>query len=831
MSESRMAFDREDTASTSSERSPPRKQSRRRSSRVYQCPVESCGKAYSRAEHLSRHQLNHDPKGIFKCHVPGCCRSFVRGDLHSRHEARHISEHLQQQNDNLKPPCASHSDSVQAAISLQQSQLQATSALVTREIPSQAPMQANQLNQNASVSQLDQLPDIAMWRNGVPVTTEMPSFGGNSYSSSLFTIPDDFIQFLFDGNQPNNLRNDDNAGLASYQSYTNTQSQFSESPNPDIFSESYLPQLPVTISTASYESNLPSKALSIEKSKQIFNLIRDKLSGDRNPPVFSFQNSLLDGDPSRDFCIMSRHMMQEHINSYWMNFHSQLPILHWPSFSPNETPDLLLIAIIIIGASCSIKSNDKAMARSATEFSTVLAWYLRWEVFSSMHLQSNNLWVFQTLLLLEVYEKTYSTRALHERAHIHHATAIMLMRRGSFLVGRSPLDTPPNPEECDPVNRTSRSFIDSWWEKWIRREACRRVAFAAFMIDSTHAAMFGHPMIMVTHEMRLVLPCDDALWSATSVDEVRKVETMLRLNGVKPPSFIEGLQKTLNGQEIHTNAFGRSILLCGLFSVSWHMNEREMQINSLNVRSNGINRATKWRRSITRAFDLWKRSYENTAPGISNDMSRWTQDADALLGSRSAFYYLAQLSVHSDILECQITAGAKRLVGRTLRKDEIESARQRIRNSWAPTVEARKATFYAIRFLCSVFRPSAESGQVCDRSFIINYATSNTILPLHRWVLYYAALVVWCYSYVVDGHACIPATAATTIDEDIQDMLRFLSSTDKIKSPEDVAFHRLNGCVGMLRVLCYIFRMGTWELLREGADLFTNGIKLMEAIR
>ncbi len=44
------------------------------------------------------------------------------------------------------------------------------------------------------------------------------------------------------------------------------------------------------------------------------------------------------------------------------------------------------------------------------------------------------LWVFQTLLLLELYEKMFSTRELHERAHIHHATTITLMRRGRSLI-------------------------------------------------------------------------------------------------------------------------------------------------------------------------------------------------------------------------------------------------------------------------------------------------------------------------------------------------------------------------------------------------------------
>ncbi|KFZ11248.1 hypothetical protein V501_04857 [Pseudogymnoascus sp. VKM F-4519 (FW-2642)] len=758
-----------------------------------------------------------------------------------------MSEFLQQHSGSSKTPCTNHSGSTRSpelmdytsdvtldpdcpvqirpqyppngaqtgchyvkSTAMQQPGPQDTSAFIVHEVPNPLPINSNQLNQNITLFQQEQLPDIGIWRTGLPAPTAIPQFSGDRYSRSVFTMPDDFIQFLFDGNQPNNSRNGDNLSTGSFPSCINTQSQFSESPNPDIFSESYLPQFPLTIGTASYEINLPSAALSNEKSKEIFNLIRDRLTGNKHTPELNFQNSTLHRDPSQDLNIMSQNMMQEYINSYWMNFHSQLPILHRPTFSPDKTPNLLLVAIMIIGASCSMKSEDHALARSATEFSTILAWYLRWEVFSSMHIQTNNLWVFQTLLLLETYEKTCSSRALHERAHIHHATAITLMRRGSFLVGSSPLDTPPNQEENDPENQTSRSSSDLWWEKWIEREATRRVAFAAFMIDSTHAAMFGHSMIMVTHEMRLVLPCDDALWSATSVDEVRKVETMLRLNGVKPLPFVEGLQRTLNDQEIHTNAFGRSILLCGLLSVSWHMNQREMQISSLDVKSNGADRGTKWRRSITRAFDLWRGTYEHTTQSISNDMSKWTQDADALLGSRSALFHLAQLSVHANILECQITAGANRVLGRIMRKQEVETARRRIRNEWAPTMEARKATFYAIRFLCSVFCKSTESNQVCDHNFITNYATSNTTLPIHRWVLYYAALVVWCYSYVADGPAHVPASLGSTIDDHIQDMQHFLRSTERIKSPEDVAFHRLNGCTGMLKVLCYIFRMASF---------------------
>ncbi|KAI7014006.1 hypothetical protein KC355_g4837 [Hortaea werneckii] len=65
--------------------------------RVHAC--DECGKTYTRAEHLRRHQQNHKP-GAFPCDVPGCGRSFHRDDLLTRHKTRH---------DSTGPPTRPHS--------------------------------------------------------------------------------------------------------------------------------------------------------------------------------------------------------------------------------------------------------------------------------------------------------------------------------------------------------------------------------------------------------------------------------------------------------------------------------------------------------------------------------------------------------------------------------------------------------------------------------------------------------------------------------------------------------------------------------------------------
>ncbi|KAI4933496.1 uncharacterized protein J4E92_003163 [Alternaria infectoria] len=55
--------------------------------KVHNC--ENCGRSYTRAEHLRRHQKNHAQEDALICQVPGCGKTFVRVDLLQRHQERH----------------------------------------------------------------------------------------------------------------------------------------------------------------------------------------------------------------------------------------------------------------------------------------------------------------------------------------------------------------------------------------------------------------------------------------------------------------------------------------------------------------------------------------------------------------------------------------------------------------------------------------------------------------------------------------------------------------------------------------------------------------------
>jgi hypothetical protein len=756
------------------------------SDRKFECTYEGCGKSYSRAEHLSRHALNHAPKQIYRCDFPNCYRSFVRQDLCIRHRERHTTSGSQLQkrdhytdNDATKTSPAS-SPAITAPDYFVDSEtpkplattFPITTGIETTEIP---------------VSQYSDFPTVLDQPDNLIDLDSMsyPIFGGETYNRSPFAMADDFAAWLF--SEP--------LAPLGYGMVPMVQNQFyMNEPSYNNFC-TVIPQHPMSV-TSILDSGAPPSIISEEKRQELLHLMSTRFNEAAYAAGAKRKDALMEGDLNNDRHVLSLRMMQTYIGSYWYHFHAQLPILHQPTFAADRTPALLLLAIMAIGAATLDKIHGEAATEAAAELASFIAWHLRWEIFMDADFRPPaRLWVFQSLLLLEVYEKLFSTRALHERAHIHHDTTLTLMRRGSSLIGSSSFDTPDTKEE------------DESWSTWIKAEATRRVAFAAFVLDSTHATMFGHSAKMVAHELRLPLPCDEALWAATSAAEVARVQSSLQSHGVRPTMFLDGLKRTLNGQPVRTNAFGRIILMAGLLSVCWHLNQRDLQISSLGV-GQTLGGRDKWRSSLLRAFDNWRRDVDEAlGPSTTSE-------------SRDVLHGLAHMASHVDIVDLQIFAGAGRLMGRSITARDYHSAKEKT-SRWATKASARDATFYALKFLSTCFLdPASHPGE---------YAARDDYLLNRPWVMYFAALVVWTYGYALDGPLRPAPVLATQADRQ-QDMQVFLHRMSQIREPNGLGgLTGRNECLGLLMILRDSFAKPRWELLGEAARLLDSCIAKLQS--
>ncbi|ERS98920.1 hypothetical protein HMPREF1624_04113 [Sporothrix schenckii ATCC 58251] len=1043
--------DNADNSSNSDGPARKRRRSRKGLDKKFECPHSGCGKSYSRAEHLHRHQLNHTPKQIYMCDFPGCERHFVRLDLCNRHRDRHTAKgsslnrkdplpglsspapqeprtpfvggpgstspeslrprrpaapaghkiqtsggpmdlspsafnnsmpfsplsgtptgsysngfppapgggdythtqaHTAQDHQNaiygnhnhgaqtpstlqrLRPtyqspaipqrpastqnsdmydamsptiplaqphqPSHSHSaggfhNNNHPAATPQTSVFVATQNFPAFDLPpsnfpttttttttTTAPIRPSPARRHtrrppphysAAHGDYDAMPAQSgsemMMLDQMSMPNTMTMFGADVLQKSphVGILPDDFMFYLFH-NTPT-----EGSPMLNYQNaYGDVPTRYGIAyPGNDISQQGYFPAAPQQVMSVTnlVDQDLPgSSFLSEEKSQELFELIKERFHENGHTPIGRRNDLITDGDRSNDSHMLSRHMMQAYIVSYWVHFSDQVPILHKPTFSPDLAPDLLLIAIIIIGAACLDKSHNQETIKAGAELSNFLAWHLRWELFMDPNFRPPaKLWVFQTLLLLELYEKMFSTRELHERAHIHHATTITLMRRGRSLIGKTAAESPPNPRvDGSDKDHTSRHSStsggiytqDQWWNNWITNEATRRTAFAAFVIDSIHGTMFGHSTVMVAHEMRLPLPCDDRLWKATSGMDVTRAEAQLASEGTRSIAFLEGIKKTLSGAEVKTNAFGRTILMAGLLSVAWHMHQRDLQVHSLGG-SQGLGGRDKWRGTLNRAFDSWKGDYDKSlqrrdssgqvvdpyaysSGGAGGDSD---SDVNVVFESRVVLHHLAHMATHVDVVDLQVYARAKRLLGRAIANPDLATVKRRMKDIWAPTAKARDATFYAIQFLCSVLLRN-EGNSPLQVAATVNggggggvstpaavseseestYSARDDVLLNRPWVLYFAALVVWSYGYAVEGASPSTPVPSTWADQ-VREMREYLHRFGSIASPEDLKAQRgMNQNTSLLLVLQTTFSRARWELLHEGAALLGNCIQL-----
>lgn len=682
----------------------------------------------------------------------------------------------------------------------------------------------------------------------------VPVFAGDGYSRSPFAMADDFAAWLFGDPHLNNassggLRHDptslggpnsmDDSGNTSRLPYGVDDGSVNGQ-----FGQSIPPQHPMSV-TSILDPALPQPILSEEKRQQLLDLIVRRFYETDRAPVRKQKEAFLGGDRDEPSHVLSLRMMQTYIGSYWYHFHPQMPILHKPTFSADNAQNLLLIAVIAIGASCLDKVHGLPVTKAGAELSNFLAWHLREEIFKDVDfIPPAKLWVFQALLLLEIYEKMYSTRLLHERAHVHHGTTLTLLRRGSSLIGRSGLDSPPMVKD-EMTGQTANggqltsatNTPDQWWNHWIISEATRRVAFAAFIIDSIHATMFGHGATMVAHEMKLPLPCDESLWSATSSAEVGRIEQNLQASGVKPISFFNGLKSTLSGKTVRTNPFGRTALMAGLLSVSWHMNQRDVQVRAIGATALGGRE--KWRSVLTKAFDFWRRDFDqsvgkSSGPAPTSYQPPGKLDEENIFESRTVLHHLAHMAMHVDIVSCQIFAKAGRLLGRTTLPSDYAIAQRRIKEHWAPKPSARDATFFSLKFLAQVLIPDGASSQHSPTSIRnfgpTGYSARDDFLLNRPWVLYFAALIVWSYGYALDGALASPPDMSTP-EQQTSDMRLFLARVGGVEKPDDLETTRdRNACMGMLYILQKMFRDCRWELLHEAANLLGNCIDMLRGL-
>ncbi|KAH7129488.1 fungal-specific transcription factor domain-containing protein [Dactylonectria estremocensis] len=395
-----------------------------------------------------------------------------------------------------------------------------------------------------------------------------------------------------------------------------------------------------------------------------------------------------------DHPLLSVDSLQSYLELYFTRFNTAYPLIHLATFNVHEDEPLLLLSVLLLGATYSTKD--------AHQLAVCIHDVIRPSIFAHTGFSPRpELWTLQTILLVECFGKSRAGQKQHDMSHLFHGLLINLIRRSDCQSIR-PVGPPQGSGE------DNIEGLDRIWRRWAEAESKKRLALLCFMWDTQHAVLFCQSLCMSSFELRLELPCSQSIWEAR--DPTSWVSAWRStLSADHRTLYLPTLKTYLSSKMPRPTGLGalsRMLILHGLMSIAWDMQRRDQ--TSLGVVSEGGGDVC-WRKMISTAYDLWKVDFDWYCAAVTSRFQRGSQGQQAgredsvteeetqrseflaFAAAYNAVYHSAQVLLNVDFLDIQIYAGARHILGRPVQqRDYLRSAQ--IVKRWAATTNSLRAS-------------------------------------------------------------------------------------------------------------------------------------------
>ncbi|ROV91201.1 hypothetical protein VMCG_09350 [Cytospora schulzeri] len=492
----------------------------------------------------------------------------------------------------------------------------------------------------------------------------------------------------------------------------------------------------------------PERPLSMlrmpERLPQIEDPVRERLLAviETANPSIPDQSS---DSPIREHPLLSLDSLQSWLDLYFTQFNTAYPLVHLPTFEPSQIEPLLLLSIILLGATYSDKN--------AHQLAVCIHDVIRPSIFAHAGFSPRpELWTLQTILLVECFGKSRAGQKQHDMSHLFHGLLINLIRRSDC----QSIANIPGPSQ-DAVSQ------EAAWRHWAEAEQKKRLALLCFMWDTQHAVLFCQSLCMSSFELRCAVPCSQSVWEApdaASWASAWQSASSQSPAGSRPAvpmflpmvkSYLTPVPSSSTSQHEGLNALSLVLALHGLMSVSWDMQRRDQ--TSLGV--NSITGTTTWRDLISKAYDRWKGDFDMycrdaaAASAESGDgtASEWATFAAAY----GTIYHSAQALLYMDFLDVQIYAGARHILGRPVQQQDYVRSSKVVKR-WAANSREKAATaaWHAARMLRDVMAPTNKASQADSTGARLGDVTHTSLFHV-PWCLYLASLACWAFHHAKQG--------------------------------------------------------------------------------
>ncbi|EOA88745.1 uncharacterized protein SETTUDRAFT_73803, partial [Exserohilum turcica Et28A] len=435
---------------------------------------------------------------------------------------------------------------------------------------------------------------------------------------------------------------------------------------------------------------------------------------------------------TRDDPLLSLSCLQTYCDLFFTRFNTTYPLIHMSTFDPSKVDTLLLASVLLLGATYGEKD--------AHQLAVCIHDVLRPQIFASASFSAKpDLWVLQTILLVECFGKSRAGQKQHDMSHLFHGLLINLIRRSDCQTIRSHMMLSDD-VTCD---------LEDEWRTWCEAEEKKRLAFLCFMWDTQHAVLFCQSLCMSAFELRSSMPCDQVLWEASSAESWQQLRRTRCAS--PPPVFLSCLKLYLQQSQNSANppaalipkslnAFSRSLLFHGLMSIAWDMQRRDQ--TSLGV-SDAAPPLGNWRDRLAASYTAWHTDYESfctqytqLTPSHTPAGQQAAREFSVHRVATLALYHAAHILLHAPFLDLQIYAGARHILGRPVARSDYARS-QRAVKKWVAeqTTPVQSAVWHAaalVRDSVDVLDPVGTGADV-----------GNGRLWHHAWAVYLAALVIW----------------------------------------------------------------------------------------
>lgn len=298
---------------------------------------------------------------------------------------------------------------------------------------------------------------------------------------------------------------------------------------------------------------------------------------------------------SRDEAELKRLLTVDNVKHFleaYKNFQWHWPMIHMPTFNPQESSNGLVLAMICVGAVYSDRVNMlqvrwlMGLAKQAVQRSSRV--YAPNNGVSQKSLDGPNepsdLEDLQALCLLHTL---FTWHGNHTQRH----SAGEEFWRIEAIARQVGLLHPIGPEQpgFSPLHQPNRKPEDhevaSWsWTSWTEQEKRSRLMFFIFLLDAAMVIFFNRPPQLDMFEIRLCLPCDDAAWDAKTANECadalgihghsaqeKNITGSRRLRQIEMRSALNALvHPTHDFQPGTTNVYAKFILIHALHVQIWN---------------------------------------------------------------------------------------------------------------------------------------------------------------------------------------------------------------------------------------------------------------------